>query len=164
MSPHYCTYGSTTSTYETTSSMEGHIYPIHVTSQQLICVITLTVLTTSHPLFVWHHTLHMYSILSTMEDITSSLYDIKPPFLWHHTHYIWHCIHAISVITSTLLMISHRLYLWDPIHYIWWHRIHCIQRHVHYICNMTATVSVSHTHTFHNITPFVCMTSHPLYV
>ena len=157
MSTHYCTYDSTTSIYETTSSMQGNLYTIHETSQPLICVITPTVLTTSHPIFVWYHTRHMYSIFCTIEDITSSIYDIKSPFLWHQTHYIWHHIHGVSDIISTVLMISHQMYLWDLICYIWWHHIHCIQHHIHYICNITATVSVSHTPSFHDITPFVCM-------
>ena len=94
-------------TYETTCSMQIKIYTIHVTSQSVFCVITPTVLRSSHPLFVWHHTRHKYSIICTIEDITSSLYEIKPPFLWHHTHYIWHHIDAISVNKSTELMISH---------------------------------------------------------
>ena len=123
MSSHYCTYNSTTSIYETTSSMQGNLYTILVTSQPLICVITSTVLTTSHPVFVWHHSRHMYGIFTTIQDITSSLYGIKQPFIWHHTHYMWH--------------------------------------HIHYIHNITATVSVPHTHSFHEFTPFVCLTSHP---
>ena len=110
ISSNLCTYDSTKPIYETTSSKQGNIYTIYVTSQPLICIITPTVLTTSHPLFVWHHTWHMYSIFCTIEDITSTIYDIKPPFLWPHTHYIWHRIHAISVITSTVLMISYKLY------------------------------------------------------
>ena len=143
--------------------MQGHIYPIHVTSQPLMHVITPTVLTTSHPLFVWHHTLHMCSVYCTIEDITSSLYDIKAPFLWHHTHYIWHHIQGISVITSTVLMILHHLYLWDLIHYIWRPCIHCIQHHIHYICKIIATISLSHTHSIHDITPTICLTSDTLY-
>ena len=131
MSSHYCTYDSTTSIYENISSKQSKIYTIHVTSQPLLCVLTPTLLRASHPLFVWHHTRHMYSIFCTIEDITSSLYDIKPPFLWNHTHYIWHRIHSISVITSTLFMISHQLYLWDLLCYIWWDHIHCIQHHIH---------------------------------
>ena len=59
MSSHYCTYDITTSIYETTSSMLWKIYTIHVTSQPLICVITPTVLTTSHAIFVPQHTRHM---------------------------------------------------------------------------------------------------------
>ena len=56
MSSHYCTYDSTTLTYETTPSMQFKIYIIHVISQSIFCVITPTVLKASHPLFVWHHT------------------------------------------------------------------------------------------------------------
>ena len=104
MSSHYCTCDSTNLTYEITSSMQFKMYTIHVT-QSLVCVITPTVLRASQPLFVWHHTWHRYSIFCTIEDITSSLYEIKPTFLWHHTHYIWHHIYAISVTTSMVLMI-----------------------------------------------------------
>ena len=131
MSSHYSTYDSTTLTYETTSSMQFKIYTIPVTSQPLLCVITPTVLRASHPLFVWHHTRHRYSIFCTIEDITSSLYEIKAPFLWHPTHYILHRIDAISVTTSTLLMISQQMYLWDLILYISQHHVHCIQQHIH---------------------------------
>ena len=164
MSSNYCTSDSTTLTYETTSSMQFKIYTIHVTSQSLVCVITPTVLRASHPHFVWHHTRHRYSIFCTIENITSSLYEIKPPFLWHHTHYIWHRIDSIFVTKSNLLMISHQKYLWDFILYIFQHHIHCIQQYIHYICTITATVPVSHSHSFHDITRFVYMTLHPLYV
>ena len=164
MSSHYSTYDSTNLTYETTSIMQFKIYTIHVTSQSLVCVITPTVLRASHPLFIWHHTRHRYNIFCTIEGITYSFYEIKPPFLWNHTHYIWHCINAISVTTSTLLMISHPLYLWDLILYICQHHIHCIQKLIHYICTITVTVPVSHTRTFHDITLFVYMTLHALYV
>ena len=164
MSSHYCTYDSTTLTYETAFSMQFKIYTIHVTSQSLICVITHNVLRASHPLFVWHHTRHRDNIFHTLEDITSSLYEIKWPFLWHHMHYTWHRIDTISVTTSTVLRISHQLYLWDLILYICQHDIHCIQQHIHYICTIRATVPGSHTHTFHDITPFVYMTLHPVYV
>ena len=111
MSSHYCTYDSTTLTYETISSRQFKIYSIHATSQSLVCVITPTVLRASNLLFVWHHIQHRYNIFCTIEDITSSLYEIKPPFLWHHTHYIWHRLNAISITTSSLLMISHQLYV-----------------------------------------------------
>ena len=156
MSSHYSTNDSTSLTYETTSSMQFKIYTSHVTSHSLVCVIT--------PTLLWHHTRHRYSIFYTIEDITSSFYDIIPPILWHHTHYIWHRIDAISVTTSTVLMISHQLYLWDLIVYICWNDIHCIQQHNHYICTITATVPVSHSHFFHDNTPFVYMTSQPLYL
>ena len=105
MSSQYSTYDSTTLTYETTSSMQFKIYTIPVTSQSHVCVITPTILRASHPLFVWHHTRHRYSIICTIEDITSSLYEIKAPYYWHNTHCILHHINTISVTTSTLLMI-----------------------------------------------------------
>ena len=81
MSSHYCTYYSTTLTYEETSRMQFIIYTIHVTSHSLICVITPIVLKASHPLFVWHHTHHRYSIFCTIEGIKSSLNEIKWPFV-----------------------------------------------------------------------------------
>ena len=115
----------------------------------------------SHPLFLWHHTRPRYSIFCTIEDITSSLYEIKPPFLWYHTHDVLHRIDVISVTTSTVL-IPHQMYLWDLILYMWWHHIHCIQQHIHYICTITDTLPVSPTHSFHDITPFIYMTLHPL--
>ena len=164
MSSHYSTYDSTTLTYETTSSMQFKIYTIFVTSQSLLCVITPTLLKASYRLFVWHHTRQRYSILCTMEDITSSLYEIKAPFLWHCTHYILHCIDTLSVTTSNVLMIWHQIYLWDLIFYLCWHHIHCIQQHIHYIFSITATVPVSHTHSFHDFIPFIYMTLHTLYV
>ena len=163
MSSNYSTYDNTNLTCETTSSMQFKIYTIPVASQSLICVITPTVLRASHPHFVWHHTQHKYSIFCTIEDITSPLYEIKPPFLWHHTNYIWHSIDAISVATSTVLMISHQLYLWDLILCICQHHIHCTQ-HIHYICTITVTVPLSHTQSFNDITHFVYMKLHPLYV
>ena len=156
LSSHYSTYDSTTLTYETTSSMQFKIYIILVTSQSLVFVITPTLLRASHPLFVWHHTRYRYSIPCTIEDITSSLYEIKAPFLWHCTHYIWHRIDAISVTTSTLLMISHQIYLWDLILYICRHHIHCIQQHIHYIFPSQPL--------FLCLTPTLCMMSHPLYI
>ena len=136
--------------------MQFKIYTIHVTSHSLVCVITPSVSRASHPLFVWHHTHHRYSIICTIEGITSSLYEINPPFLWHPTHYIWHRIDAFSVTISTILMISHQIYLWDLILYISQHHIHCIQKHIHYISTITDTVPVSHT--------TLSMVSHPLYI
>ena len=70
-------------------------------------------------------------IVSTTQDITSSVYDLKPPCLCHHSHYIWHLVHCICVITSNLLMISHQLYFWDHIHYSSQHHIHCIRHDTH---------------------------------
>ena len=136
--------------------MQFKIYIIHVTSLSLVCVITPTVLRASHPLFVWHHNWHMYSIFCTMGDITSSLYEIKPPFLWHHTHNISYHINAISFTTSTVLMISHQIYLRDLIFYICWHHIHCI------VYNNLFTMFVPSQPLYLCLTPTLSMISHPL--
>ena len=71
----------------------------------------------SHPIFVPHHTRHMYDIFCTIHDIRSSFYDIKPPFLGHHTHYmtsyplyLCHHIHCIDIM-PIVFMRSHPLYM-----------------------------------------------------
>ena len=138
--------------------MQFKIYTIHVTSQSLVCVITPTVLRASHPLLVWHHIRDKYIIIFTIEDITSSLYEIKPPFLWHHTQYIWHRIDAISVTTSTLLMTSHQIYLWDLILYICQHHILCI------VYNNLFTVFLPSQQLYLCPTPTLSMISLPLYI
>ena len=92
---------------------------------------------------------------------------MKAPFLWHSTHYILHRIDAISVTTSTLLMISHQIYLWDLILYIFRHRIHCIQQHIHYnFFHHSHCTCVSHPPFpwYHNMcirdfAPTICLTS-----
>ena len=134
---------------------------IHLTCyiRATIWVNTPTVQTTSHPLFVWHHTCHMFGIVCTIQDITSSLYDFKPPCLCHHSHYIWHHVHCICVITSTVWMISHQLYFWDHICYNSWHHMHCIWHDSHWICVIKPTRSMishpfyvwHHTHYMYNI-------------
>ena len=112
----------------------------------------------SHPLFVWHHTRHRYSIICTIEDITSSIYEIKPPFLWHHTHYIWHWIDAISVTISPLLMISHQIYFWDLILYTCRHHILCI------VYNNLFTRFLPSQQLYLFPTPTLSMISHPMYI
>ena len=84
----------------------------------IIWIITTTVERTSHPLFLWHQTRHMCGIICIIQDITSSLFDLKPPFWGHHTHYIRHRVHCICVITPTLSMISQPLYVWFHFKYM----------------------------------------------
>ena len=77
---------------------------IHLTCdfRATICVLTPTVKATSHALFLWHHTHHMFGIVCIIQDITSSLLDLKPPFWGHHTHYIRNAVHCICFTTPTL--------------------------------------------------------------
>ena len=115
-------------------------------------VITLGIRMTSYTLYMKSHWQFMISILS-IYDITTTLFDIISTLsLSSHPLYWWYHISWIYEISSDIYI------------YIWGYHTHCIQQHIHYICNITATVSVSHTHFFHYITPFVCMTLHPLYV
>ena len=101
----------------------------------------------------------MYGIFCTIQDITSSLYDLRPLCLCHVTHYIWHRVYCICVIASTVLMISHQLYFWDHINYNSRHHIHCIWHDIHWICVRTVTrLMISHhfyvwhhTHYMYNI-------------
>ena len=61
----------------------------------------------------------MCSIVCIIQDITSSLFDLKPPFWGHHSHYIRHRVHCICDITPTLSMISQPLCVWYHIQYMW---------------------------------------------
>ena len=109
-------------------STQRHIHSLWL---QAIVVITL------HPLHSWHQT----------------------PYIWDHTHGNTNIISAIlpaisnttstvsvsskqgiNYSTTTLCMISHRLYVWHPIQYAWYHN-NCLWHH----------------------TP-LCTTSHPAYL
>ena len=158
---------------------------IHVTCDitATICIITPTVQTTSHPLFLWHHTRHMCVIVWIIPDIRASLFDLKP-FGGHHIHYIRHRVHCICA--------SHQLYRWCHSHYMYditssimwdilstifmtsyalcmttqtcvlitphsayvWHHLRYRRRHIH---------SITPSHTLYDFTSTSGMTSHPLY-
>ena len=126
----------------------------------------------------------MCGIICILQDITSSLFDLKPPFWGHHTHYIRHRLHCICVITTTLSMISQPLYVRYHIQYMWdilstifmtsytlcmttqpcvlttphsaylWHHLHYRRRHIH---------SITPSHNLYDFTSTSGMTSHPLY-
>ena len=121
----------------------------------------------------------MYGIVCTIQDIISSLYDLRPPCFSHHTHYIGHRVHCICVIPSTVLVISHQMYLWDHIRYNSRHHIQSLCHHTwvltiwqtlymkpHPVCRATYTLYMrphSHylcPHTIDNMIPSLCMTSH----
>ena len=94
---------------------------IHLTCDitATIWVITPTVQVTSHPLFLWHDTRHKCGIVCIIQDITSSLFDLKSQCWGHNTHCIRYRVHCICVITPTLSMISQPLYVWYCIQYRW---------------------------------------------
>ena len=149
-----------------------------------IYVISPTVSTTSHPLFLSHHTLHMCGIVCIIEDITASLFHVKPPFGGHHTHYITHHVHCICIITPILLMISQPVYVWYHSQYMWdilstifktsyplcmttqpcvlitplsayvWHHLCYRRHHIH---------SITSSYNLYDFRSTSGMTSHPLY-
>ena len=126
----------------------------------------------------------MCGIVCIIQDITSSLFDLKPAFWGHHTHYIRHRVHCICVITPTLSMISQPLYVWYHIQYMWdilstifmtsypicmksqpfvlitansayvWHLLRYRRRHIH---------SITPRYNLWDFTSTAGMTSHPLY-
>ena len=128
----------------------------HVTSQPLICVITLTLLITSHTLcitsdsdniwhllhYIRHHILNLWHQATTFMTSHSLYWTWYPLYLCHHIA----CIHDI---TLTEFLRSHPLYMMTS-----------------YPLYMTTQPMnmCHHTHTFNDITPFVCRISHPLYV
>ena len=101
---------------------------------------TATASVWSHPLY-WshhktngsHHIWYMYDIIHSVCHISFTLYDINPQYLWHHKHCI-HDIRSLYDITSTLNDIT-PLYVW--------HQFHCIWHHVHCICVITPTLSIT---------------------
>ena len=75
-----------------------------------ICMTPYALHMTSHPLFMTSHQF-IYDVKSTISNITSIISDLTYTYLCNHTH----CIS----ITAILGMISHTVYLWHPIHYIY---------------------------------------------
>ena len=106
----------------------------------------------------------MCGIVCPIQDITSSLYDLKPPCLCI-TPTIFDIVSTLCgcVITSTVLLISHELYFWDHFHYNSRHHIHCIRHDSHRFCVITPTRSmISHPFRYDS-TPTICTISYKLY-
>ena len=149
--------------------MQFKIYTIHVTSQSVFCVITLTVLRPSHPRCVWHHTQHRYSIICTIEDITYSIKSnhhfmtFHPLYLTSYQRYFCQPIHCIDDITTTVFMRSHPLYMstsyplcTTTYSLYFFHHSHCTcVSHLHF--------PWYHTLCIYDIAPTICLTSDTLY-
>lgn len=163
----HCIHDITPSIYDIKSIIWYHTrYP---------CNITATASMTSQPLCLGHDVHYMchlthceYDNTATMCDITPTVSDTNPLYIGHHTH-------SVDDITPTLYMTS----VWCmhdttcTIHDITfnldnmktqylWHHTHSIWHHIHCICVITPTVSISHPlyvwpHTHY------CMTSYAHY-
>ena len=94
---------------------------------------------------------NFYEITPTIFNIVSML------FFSPHTLYWW--------------MISHQIYLWHLILYIWTsYQFYCIQQPIHCVCTITASVPLSHPHfqwyhtlCIYDIAPNICLSSDTLY-
>ena len=87
MSSHYCTYDSSASICETTSSMRE-----------------------TYTLNMWHHSHYLCHHTHCIYNITPSLFITwHSPYVWHHLHYTRHHILTFPPQT-TISMTSHTLY------------------------------------------------------
>ena len=137
-----------------------------------------TVCRATYTLYMWHHSHYL-------RHHTHSLDNIKPTLCkTSHSPYVWHCLyytrHPILTLwpQATIFITSHPLYLTLYPLYLC-HHIHCINitpnvlmcSHLLYFMTSYPLYTTwqplhlcHHTLLFNDITPFVCMTSHPLYV
>ena len=141
---------------ETTSSMQFKIYTIPVTSQSHVCVISPTVLRASHPIFVWHHTQHRYSIICTIEDITSSL--------MKSNHHFYDITPTVFDIVLTLFLSPHPLYWWYHTNSIYEISSSTYVDIISVAYNNISTIFVSSQPLYLCLTPTISMISHPLYI
>ena len=109
---------------------------------------------TSHSPYVCNLLHYAQHHILTLWHQTTVFMTSHPLYLTSYPLYLCHNLHC--------LMISHQLFLWELITYIWWHHIHCIGHHIHYMCNITVTGSVSsHPLFWYYHTLFLYMTSYP---
>ena len=123
----------------------------------------------------------MCDIICIIQDITSSLFHLKPQFRWHHTHYIrhpstvsvssnqlyrWYHSHYMYDITSSICETFYPLYLWHRTHYVWHHKPLCwlhqlcismtsfaLQKTSHPVYHIKQQSLWLHIHFRHDITP-----------
>ena len=88
-------------------------YPLYMTSQHWMCVITPTLSTIKQLLYIGHRTHSMYKIIYTVQSNMSSFYDITPHYLWHYMHCVHDIIPTISEMASTVSVSSQRLHWWS---------------------------------------------------
>ena len=91
----------------------------------------------------------MCGIICIIQDITSSIFDLKTPFWGHRTYYIINHVHCICVITPTLSMISQPLYVWY---------------HFQYMGDNLSTIFLTSCPLWLTTQPWVLITPHSAYV
>ena len=131
--------------------------------------LTYSVLNIAHLQYVFSQIHYMYGIIWIRCDITTTLYDIARLYSWHHIHTIPDITLTVYDMTYNLLVTSQPLFLWQDSYYVF-NIILCVydisngewmttQRmyltwYPFYLCNQT--------HLIDDVTPYVCMKSHPL--
>ena len=147
---HMCDIICTTDDIKSTLSHQNHhIYDVTST----LGMASQPQYQTSYPLYLCHHK------LST---------DIIPTFVWHHSNYKCEIICTLYNIISTPYVFTF-LYLWHHSLYIW-NYIQHVGPHIHYTCDITATIRCHHshcidniTHTLYGITLTICLVTFALY-
>ena len=78
---------------------------------ECICLIKLTWLMTSLPMYVWNHTHCTHDTIGTLYDITSTLAENTPLFVWHGIHSVYEIICIIYDVWHAVCMNTQALYL-----------------------------------------------------
>ena len=154
MTSHHFIYGIKSTIYDITYTTSDLMSTVSVSSHplyqwyhsQYMYDMTSSISVTAYTLYLWHHTQyvwhhntvcwwhrtqHMYDVICTTDDITSTLSQQITIFMrshplqaWHHTPCIRHCTNCIYVITTSPLIITSTFV---------WH-------HTHYMCDIICTL------------------------
>ena len=158
-------------------AMTSHpLYSCHHTQDichriQYSWTISYSLLIIPHLLYVWHETHYMYDITGILYDITITLYDITVLYSWRHIHSIHDSTPTLYDNIHSMLATSQPLYLWQDTSYVYdiIVSIHDISHGVWMTIQTRYPTSHSqclcnHTHLIDDITPYVCMKTHPLHI
>ena len=119
-----------------------------------ICMTSIELHMTSHPLFMISH-----------HSMTS-----HPLYSCHHTQYTWHRTHCSSAMTYSVWIIPHLQYVWHQGHYMY-DIIWILYDIIPTLYDITRQYTWHHIHSIHAITPtlhdityIILVTSQPLYL
>ena len=80
----------------------------------------------SQPIYVWHHMHYIWHHLHALWHHATLFMMSSPLYLTSHSLYLTSRLlylrqhtHSLNDITATLCMISHTVYMWHPIHYVY---------------------------------------------
>ena len=103
-----------------------------------ICMKTYVIHMISHPLFMTSHHF-VYDIKSTLYDIISTISDFTSTVsVSSHPLYQWYHSQYMYDRTSSICVRSYPLYLWHHTHYVWHHNTVCWWHHTRHIYDIIA--------------------------